>query len=69
MKVFGPQNAWNRSFGNVTILKLSGGALYSAANDRQTGNDPQTGLQMISDVDRKSSRRKVRNGMEFRFSV
>ena len=30
-------------------------------------NDPEP--QMIPDVDRKWSRRKVRNGMEFRFSV
>ena len=39
--------------------------LYSAANDPQTANDPQIGPQMIPDVDRKCSRRKTRNGMEF----
>ena len=49
--------------------------LYSAgndpandpANDPQTGNDPQIGPQMIPDEDRKWSRRKIRNGMEFGF--
>ena len=34
-------------------------------NDPQTGNDPQLGPQMIPDVDRKWSRRKGTNGMEF----
>ena len=40
-----------------------GKTLYSAANDPQTGNDPEP--QMIPDVDREWSRRKTRNGMEF----
>ena len=37
--------------------------LYSAANDPQTGNDPEP-HEMIPDVDRKWSRQKTRNGME-----
>ena len=41
--------------------------LYSAANDPQTGNDPQIGPQMIPDVNRKWSRRKITDGMDFGF--
>ena len=38
-------------------------------NDPQTGNDPQIGPQMIPDADRKWSRRKTRNAIEFVPSV
>ena len=41
--------------------------MYSAAKDPQTGNDPQIGPQMTPDEDRKWSRQKTRNGMEFGF--
>lgn len=41
--------------------------MYSAANDPQTANDPQIGPQMIPDVNRKWSRRKTTDGMDFGF--
>ena len=37
------------------------------ANDPQEENDPQIRPQMIPNEDRKRSRQKMRNGMEFGF--
>ena len=48
-------------------------ALYSAANDPQTGNDPQIGPQMIPNSKwspmwtANEPRRKITNGMDFGF--
>ena len=61
------QNKCKQLIGNKGLSTVQRRKWSPTTNDPQTGNDPRIGPQMIPDLDRKWSRRKTGNSMDFGF--